>query len=89
MLMAPAGLAAGAPPPSLGVQSPAQQSARRTFAAAAAEPPPPREENPGLINELGKLWDKLLPKIKSPSRTPTTSRAPARAWPTWQSPPSW
>ena len=27
-----------------------------------------REENPGLINELGKLWDKL-PKIKSPSET--------------------
>ena len=58
--------------PSLGVQSPAQQS------VPTAPPPPPqqgepaappaREENPGLINELGKLWD-TLPKIKSPSET--------------------
>jgi hypothetical protein len=57
-------------PPSLGVQSPAQQP--------VPNPPPPqqqpeplpssREENPGLINELGKLWDKL-PRIKSPSET--------------------
>lgn len=35
--------------------------------AAPAESSPP--ENPGLINELGKLWDKsksILPTIKSP-----------------------
>jgi hypothetical protein len=48
-----------APPPTLGLQSP-------------AEPPPlapPRDENPGLINEIGKLFEKsksLLP-LKSPS----------------------
>ncbi|HXI05760.1 MAG: hypothetical protein ACRC1G_11350 [Bradyrhizobium sp.] len=60
-----------AAPPSLGVQSPTQQPA-----AAPPQPepaaPPAREENPGLINELGKLWDKsisALPKIKSPSET--------------------
>ena len=59
--------------PSPGVQSPSQQT--------AVNPPPPqqpqaeppaREENPGLINELGKLWDKsisVLPRIKSPSET--------------------
>jgi hypothetical protein len=60
-----------AAPPSLGVQSPSQQSV-----PAAPAPPqqqgepsaPPAEENPGLMNELGKLWDKL-PKIKSPSET--------------------
>ncbi|MCK1385626.1 hypothetical protein [Bradyrhizobium sp. 21] len=43
-----------------------------------AAPPPPStpapapEENPGLINEMGKLFDKLpsiLPPIKSPSET--------------------
>jgi hypothetical protein len=44
------------------VQSP-QQSAPQP---PAPPEPPPREENPGLLNELGKLWD-ALPKIKSPS----------------------
>ena len=63
-------------PPSLGVQSPAQQSvppASQQQAEPPAQPAPPaREENPGLINEIGKLWDKsisVLPKIKSPSET--------------------
>ena len=34
--------------------------------------PPPRDENPGLINEIGKLFEKsksLLPPLKSPSET--------------------
>ena len=56
------------PPPSLGVQTPAQQAA-----PLQAEPAPPaREENPGLINELEKLWDKsksMLPTLKSPQET--------------------
>ena len=33
---------------------------------------PPREENPGLINEIGKLFEKsklLLPPLKSPGET--------------------
>jgi hypothetical protein len=57
----------------------AQQSAPQAAPAPPpqqqqVEPPAPpaREENPGLINELGKLWDKSissLPKIKSPSET--------------------
>jgi hypothetical protein len=37
-----------------------------------SEPAPARKENPGLINEMGKLFDKLpsiLPPIKSPSET--------------------
>jgi hypothetical protein len=58
-------------PPSLGVQSPAQQSVPTQPAPPQAEPPA-REESPGLINEIGKLWDKsisALPKIKSPSET--------------------
>jgi hypothetical protein len=62
--------------PALGVQSPSQQSVPAPPPPPqqqAPEPaPPPREENPGLINELGKLWDKSissLPKIKSPSET--------------------
>jgi hypothetical protein len=52
-----------APPASLGVQPPAQQPESR---------PPAREENPGLINEIGKLFEKsksVLPPLKSPSET--------------------
>lgn len=53
-----------APPPTLGLQSPGPSPAQ-------IEPSPaPREENPGLINEIGKLFDKsksLLPPLKSPS----------------------
>jgi hypothetical protein len=52
-------------PPSLGLKEQGPQ---------AAPPPstPPPEENPGLINEVGKLFDKLpsiLPPIKTPSET--------------------
>ena len=57
-----------APQPTLGLQSPAQQP-------VPAQPEPqqaPRDENPGLINEIGKLFEKsksLLPPLKSPSET--------------------
>ncbi|MFO1109669.1 MAG: hypothetical protein U1E61_10840 [Bradyrhizobium sp.] len=69
LIAGPALPQAAAPP--LGVQSPSPQSASppQPQQPPAPEPAaPPREENPGLINELGKLWDKL-PKIKSPSET--------------------
>jgi hypothetical protein len=54
-----------APQPSPGVQPPAPQQ---------VEPPPPAPppENPGLINEIGKLWEKsksMLPPLKSPGET--------------------
>jgi hypothetical protein len=55
-------------PPALGVQ---EQGAAPP-ATPAPPAPPAREENPGLINEMGKLFDKLpsiLPPIKSPSET--------------------
>lgn len=57
-----------AAPPSLGVQSLPQQSAPTGPQQQPEPAPPAREENPGLINEIGKLFDKL-PKIKSPSET--------------------
>ena len=63
-----------APQPSLGVQSPAQQPVSQPPAAQQIEPPPPAPppENPGLINEIGKLWEKsksMLPPLKSPGET--------------------
>jgi len=52
------------PQTSLGVQAQPSQ------APAQAEPAPqPAPENPGLINEMGKLIDKIKPSIKSPSET--------------------
>lgn len=57
---------AAPPPPSLGVQSAPQSE------PAPPSPPPAREENPGLLNEMGKLWDKslsVLPTLKSPGET--------------------
>ena len=68
-----AGWTQTAPQPSLGVQSPAQQSAPAQPVTQQMDPPPtPREENPGLINEIGKLFEKsksLLPSLKSPAET--------------------
>ena len=66
-----------APQPSLGLQSPSQQSVAppSTPSQPAPQPveaPPAPAENPGLINEIGKLFEKsksLLPSIKSPSET--------------------
>jgi hypothetical protein len=63
-----------AAPPSLGVQSPAQQQVPDRPAAPQNEPgplpaPPAQEDNPGLINEIGKLFEKsksILPTLKSP-----------------------
>ncbi len=54
-------------PPALGVQ---EQGPQAVPPATPAPSAPAREDNPGLINEMGKLFDKLpsiLPPIKSPS----------------------
>jgi hypothetical protein len=68
-----AGWTQTAPQPSLGVQSPAQQPVPAQPATQQIDPPPPpREENPGLINEIEKLFEKsksLLPPLKSPGET--------------------
>jgi hypothetical protein len=58
-------------PPALGLQEQGPQAAPQPSTPAPSAPPA-REENPGLINEMGKLFDKLpsiLPPIKSPSET--------------------
>ncbi|WP_027552310.1 hypothetical protein [Bradyrhizobium sp. Cp5.3] len=56
--------------PSLGLQEAGPQALPQS--APAPSGPPAGEENPGLINEMGKLFDKLpsiLPPLKSPSET--------------------
>ncbi|MET4389325.1 hypothetical protein ABIB73_005096 [Bradyrhizobium sp. F1.4.3] len=58
-------------PPALGLQEQGSQAAPPPSTPAPSAPPA-REENPGLINEMGKLFDRLpsiLPPIKSPSET--------------------
>ncbi|MGF6308466.1 hypothetical protein ABIB82_003429 [Bradyrhizobium sp. i1.8.4] len=61
-------------PPALGVQSPAQQPQPAPSQPQQIElPPAPVErEDPGLINEIGKLFEKsktMLPPLKSPGET--------------------
>ena len=59
---------AGPAAPSPGIQDAGPQQPP----PPATPAPPAREENPGLINEMGKLFEKLpsiLPPIKSPSQT--------------------
>ena len=46
---------------------PGSTGAAAAARATASRAAPPREENPGLINEIGKLFDKL-PPLKSPQR---------------------
>ncbi len=58
------------PPPSLGLQSPAQQAVPDQPPGGPASPqvPPVREDNPGLLNEMGKMLEKslsVLPTLKS------------------------
>jgi hypothetical protein len=53
-----------APPPSLGLQEQGQPPADSAPDATAAP-----AENPGLIHEMGKLFDKILPPLKSTSET--------------------
>jgi hypothetical protein len=55
-----------APPTALGVQE--QQTPPAGPPQAEPAPSPAREENPGLLNEIGKMFDKL-PSLKSSQQT--------------------
>jgi hypothetical protein len=60
------------PAPALDIRDPGPQAPPSPSTSAPPSAPPAREENPGLINEMGKLFDKLpsiLPPLKSPSET--------------------
>ena len=80
MLMIAAGMPRwpqAAPPPSLAPSSTPASShrprkRRQTGRAASVRRAAAREENPGLINEMGKLFEKslsILPTLKSPGET--------------------
>ena len=80
MLLLTAGAAwpqAASPPPALGVQEPAQQGLPQQGLPQQGTPGPAREENPGLLNEIGKLFDKL-PPLKGPQETIEDLNARAR-----------
>jgi hypothetical protein len=71
---------AASPPPAPGVQDPgvrqpAQQTAPPPGGPAPSTPAPAREE--GLINEIGKMFEKL-PTLKSPQQTIDDLNARAR-----------
>jgi hypothetical protein len=64
---------AASPPPTLGIQDPgvqppAQQAVPEQGGLTPSSAAPAREENPGLINEIGKLFEKF-PSLKSPRQT--------------------
>ena len=74
MMTAGAGWPQAAAPSSPGVQEPAQQAAPDRPAPQQSEPPsvPPARDNPGLFNELGKMFQNslsILPPLKSPGET--------------------
>ncbi len=72
MIAAGAAWPQATPPPSLGVQEPAQQPAPRQSEPSPSPAPPAREGNPGVFNEMGKFFEKslsILPTLKSPSET--------------------
>ncbi|MHC2331595.1 hypothetical protein [Bradyrhizobium sp. USDA 4454] len=59
-------------PPALGVQSPSPQPAESQPQQMELPAAPVERENPGLINEIGKLLEKsksALPPLKSPGET--------------------
>ena len=75
-IAAGAGWPQAVPPSSLGVQEPAQQAAPDRPAPqqgeSAPSSTPAREDNPGLLNELGKMFQNslsILPTLKSPGET--------------------
>jgi hypothetical protein len=68
---------ADGPSTSRDVEAPAQQTIPQPDAPAAPAPVRAGEENPGLLNELGKMFEKF-PTLKSPQQTMEDLNAGAR-----------
>jgi hypothetical protein len=85
-IAAGAGWPQAASPPSLGLQQPAQQAAPDQPAQppggpASLQAPMAREDNPGLLKEMGKVLEKslsALPTLKSPGEAIDDLNARAR-----------
>jgi hypothetical protein len=67
--LAPGFSQTSAPQPSLGLQEQETSPTSPQQGAPAAQPSPAPSENPGLLNEMGKMFDKILPPLKSPGET--------------------
>jgi hypothetical protein len=87
MVVTGAGWSQAAPPsPTLGIQGPAQPAVPdrpppQQGEPASSPPAPAREEKPGLLHEMGKLFEKslsILPPLKSPGDTIDDLNARAR-----------
>ena len=57
------------PQPSLGLQEQPREQPAPQQSAPTAQPSPAPSESPGLLNEMGKMFDKILPPLKSPGET--------------------
>lgn len=60
------------PPPAPGVQAPTRPTSPQQGEPAPSPPPAAHEENPGLLDEMEKLFEKslsVLPSLKSPGQT--------------------
>lgn len=55
--------------PGLGLRDQGPPPAAPQQATPAPQESPAATENPGLINQMGKLFDKVLPGLKSPGET--------------------
>jgi hypothetical protein len=77
--IAPRSALAQASAPAFTAPPPSSPAAERP----AAEPPAPRGESPGLINEIGKLWDKSSTMLPSwfPSGDNSAAKPPETAPP--------
>ena len=69
-----------APHPSLGLQEQPSEpvGALPQQGAPSVQISPAPSESPGLLNEMGKMFDKILPSLKSPSETIDDLHARAR-----------
>jgi hypothetical protein len=61
-------------PPALGVQESGSPPAAPPAAIGPQSQPSPHEDNPGLLHEMGKLFDKILPRKKTGDATDSTLR---------------
>jgi hypothetical protein len=82
MMAAGPGWPQSAPPPSsAAAPAPVTQAPPQQGDPAPSPPAPVREENPGLLNEMGRMFEKslsILPTLKTPAQTVDDLNATAK-----------